>query len=156
MAASMYWYGKAFANILGGETEAESKGCDFLTNEMKVALLTSSYTPDQDTHESWADVSAYEASGSGYTPGGSVLTGKTLTYDPATNEVKLDGADPDWNPSTITARYIVLYNNSPAAAGDKILLGYMDFGENKASDNGSFKVTWHSDGILKGVVAAPA
>lgn len=153
MAVTIYWYGKTLVNLLGGETAGESKGCNFLSNDIKIALIADTYTPDQDTHESWADVSSYEASGAGYDTGGLSLASKTLTYDSGTNECRLDATDPEWNPVTITARYAVVYNNTPATVSDKILLGFIDFESNKIADNGSFKITLNADGLLKGTVS---
>lgn len=156
MATSMYWYGKAFVNMLGGETAGESKKCDYLSDTMKVALLDDTYPLDQATDESWADVSAYEISGAGYVAGGQELAGKTLIYDPVTHECQLDALDSEWDPSSIVAKFAVLYTSTPEADADKILLGFMEFETNKTSDNGPFKLIWNEDGILKGVVGVPA
>lgn len=53
------------------------------TGKCKVALMKSTYSPNQDTQEKWEDVSAYEiATGDGYTSGGQALTwaGAPLSY----------------------------------------------------------------------------
>ena len=152
MAVSAYWFGKAIANAFGGETEAESKVIDYLTDTIKVMLCTSSYTPSQDTHETKADVTN-EVTGDGYTAGGATLANKTLSYDAPSNTVKFDADDVEWTDSTITARYAVIYDDTPSGDSNKCLLGYIDFGENKASNAGSFKIQWHTDGILKAVAS---
>lgn len=148
MAVTAYWFGKAIANALGGETESESKAIDFLTDTIKVMLLTSSATVSQDTWETKADVTN-EVSGTGYTAGGATLTTKTLAYTAGTNTTALDADDVTWSSSTITARYAVIYDDTPATDATKCLLGFVDFGEDKSSSSGDFKIQWHTDGILK-------
>lgn len=130
-----------------------NKEVDYDSDSIKVALVGSSYTPNQDTHDYWDDVSANEVSGTGYTAGGSALASKTVTYDSATNVTVLDAADVTWASSTITARYAVIYDDSGATAGQKALLGYVDFGSDQSSTNGNFTITWDSTGIFRFTVA---
>jgi hypothetical protein len=133
--------------------KALNKEVDFDTDTIKVALVSSSYTPDQDVHDYWDDVNTYEVTGTGYTTGGATLANKTSTYDTATNVITLDADDVTWSSSTITARYAVIYNDSPATAGTKPLLGYVDFGSNQSSSNGNFTITWDATGIVRITVA---
>jgi len=141
---------KLYGNFL---LKALNKEVDFDTDTIKVALLSSSYTPDQDAHDYWNDVSTYEVTGTGYTSGGATLASKTATYDSATNVVILDAADTTWASSTITARYAVIYDDSGATAGAKALVGYVDFGADQSSTNGNFTITWDSTGIVRITVA---
>lgn len=139
MAVTAKMYGQALLKAL-------SKEIDFLNDTIKVALLVTGYTPDQDAHEYWDDVSASEVTGSGYTAGGDTLAGKGLTYDAPSNTIKLDGTDTTWSASTITAYYAVVYvdTGTPATSA---LICYVDFGQDEISSNGDFKITWHVDGI---------
>lgn len=67
---------------------------DLLNDNIRVALLTSSYTPNIDTDTFWSDISANEASATtGYTAGGELLTGKTTTVDTAADDSTFDAAD---------------------------------------------------------------
>lgn len=141
---------KLYGNFLA---KALNKEVDFDTDTIKVALLTSSYTPNQDTHDYYDDVSTYEVSGTGYTSGGATLASKTVTYDSGTNVIVLDAADVTWSSSTITARYAVVYDDSGASAGSKALIGYVDFGSDQSSTNGNFTITWDSTGIVRITVA---
>ena len=50
---------------------------DLDTDTIKVLLVTSAYTPDQDTHTKHSDVTN-EVSGTGYTAGGATLANKSL------------------------------------------------------------------------------
>jgi len=140
---------KLYGNFL---LKALNKEVDFDTDTIKVALLTSSYTPDQDAHDYYNDVSTYEVSGTGYTAGGNTLGSKTATYDSATNVIVLDAADTTWSSSTITARYAVVYD-STGTASTSTLIGYVDFGSDQSSTNGNFTITWDSTGIVRITVA---
>lgn len=146
MAVSAKWYGKSLANVFGGETAGESVAVDFLSDTIKVALTTSTYTPDQDTHEFFSDVTN-EVTGTGYTAGGATLANKTITYTSGTNVVKLDADDTSWTSSTITARYAVVYK-STGTSSTSPLLGYVDFGQNESSSSGTFQIQWSASGIL--------
>ena len=140
---------KLYGNFL---LKALNKEVDFDTDTIKVALLSSSYTPDQDAHDYLNDVSTYEVSGTGYTAGGNTLGSKTATYDSANNVVILDAADTTWSSSTITARYAVVYD-STGTSSTSALIGYVDFGSDQSSTNGNFTITWDSTGIVRITVA---
>jgi hypothetical protein len=140
---------KLYGNFL---LKALNKEVDFDTDTIKVALLSSSYTPDQDAHDYLNDVSTYEVSGTGYTAGGNTLASKTATYDSANNVIVLDAADTTWASSTITARYAVIYD-STGTASTSALIGYVDFGSDQSSTNGNFTITWDSTGIVRITVA---
>ena len=140
---------KLYGNFL---LKALNKEVDFDTDTIKVALLSSSYTPDQDAHDYLNDVSTYEVTGTGYTAGGNTLGSKTATYDSANNVVILDAADTTWSSSTITARYAVVYG-STGTSSTSPLIGYVDFGSDQSSTNGNFTITWDSTGIVRITVA---
>lgn len=140
---------KLYGNFL---LKALNKEVDFDSDTIKVALLTSSYTPNQDTHDYFNDVSTYEVTGTGYTTGGITLASKTATYDSGTNVIVLDAADVTWSSSTITARYAVVYD-STGTSSTSALIGYVDFGSDQSSTNGNFTITWDSTGIVRITVA---
>jgi hypothetical protein len=125
-----------------------NKEIDYEADTIKAALVTSSYTPSQDNHDYWDDVSANEVSGTGYTAGGATLGSKTITYDGASNKTTLDAADVTWAASTLTARYCVIYDDSPATAATKPLIAYIDFGANQSSSAGTFTVSWSAQGVV--------
>lgn len=147
MTVTATWYGKALANIFGGETAGESLAVDFLSDDIKVMLCTSTYSPNKDTHETKSDVTNEVANGNGYTTRGASLASKTVTYDAVSHTVKLDAADTAWANSTITARYAVVYKDT-GVDGTSVLLGYVDFGQDESSSNGTFTIQWASGGIL--------
>lgn len=133
--------------------KALNKEIDYDSDTIKVALLTSAYTPNQTAHDYYDDVVANEVSGTGYTAGGQALTSKTVTQDTANKVTILDAADVTWASSTITARYAVIYDDTPSTNATKPLLGYVDFGSDQSSSNGNFTLTWDATGIIRSTVA---
>lgn len=69
-----------YANVYD---QAFQKKIDLVNDSIKMALLTSSYTPNLGTDAFWSAVSANEASGTGYTTGGIALASKTHTVTAA-------------------------------------------------------------------------
>jgi hypothetical protein len=134
-------------------SQALNKEIDWDTDTIKVALLTNAYTPDQDAHNYLDDVVANEVSGTGYTAGGNTLANKTNAYNSGTNVIVLDADDTTWSSSTITARYAVIYDATPATNATRPLIGYVDFGSDQSSSNGNFTITWDATGIVRITVA---
>jgi hypothetical protein len=139
MAVSAKFYGNAFVS-------AFNKKIDFDSDTIKVALCTSSYTPDQDAHDFFNDVTN-EVTGTGYTAGGATLTSASITYTGASNVLKLDGDDTSWASSTITARYAIIYDATPGTAATNPLIAYVDFGADVTSTAGTFTISWDAAGI---------
>jgi len=134
-------------------SQALNKEIDWDTDTIKVALLTNAYTPDQDAHNYLDDVVASEVSGTGYTAGGNTLANKTNSYNSGTNVITLDADDTTWSSSTITARYAVIYDATPATNATRPLIGFVDFGSDQSSSNGNFTITWDATGIVRITVA---
>ena len=121
------------------------KELDLDTDNIKCALMAVGYTPDKD-NDNWADISANEASGSGYTAGGQILTTVTFAEDDVNDLAKFDSDNPSWATCTITAYYAVLYDDSHA---NKALIGAWDFGGAKSSSGGTFEVQVNANGWFK-------
>lgn len=118
---------------------------DLDTDTIKVALVTSTYTPNQDTHEDYADITN-EVVGTGYTAGGETLT-VTISTDDTDNEGVFDATDVTWTSSTITARGAVIYKDT-GTPGTSWFVCYIDFGADKTSTAGTFTLAWNAEGIL--------
>ena len=118
------------------------------SDTIKVALVTSAYTPNQDTHEKFSDITGEVANGNGYSSGGAALANKTVTKDNANHAGVFDADDVSWDPSTITARGAVLYKDTGSPATSP-LIGYIDFGADKASTADRFRIVWNGTGILR-------
>ena len=140
MAVTAKMYGLALQS-------AFNKEIDWDSDAIKVMLCTSAYVPDQDAHRYKSSVTN-EVTGTGYTAGGATLTSPTFTYTAATNVLMLDAADTSWASSTITARYAVIYDSTPATDATRPLIGYVDFGADVVSSAGTFSITWDSAGIF--------
>lgn len=112
---------------------------DLDTDVFKCMLVQSAYAPDKDAHEFRSSVTN-EASGAGYTTGGSVVTA-TVSRDDANDRVDVTFSNPSWANATITARAAVIYKNVGSAATDP-LIAYVDFGSDVTSTNGTFAVTF--------------
>lgn len=111
---------------------------DFDTDTFKVMLVTSSYTPNKDTHDRRDDVTN-EVSGTGYTAGG-VTSACTVTKDTANDKVTLSFAAVSWASSTITARAAVIYKSRGGAASADELVAYNDFGSDVSSTGATFSI----------------
>ena len=144
MSVTAYWYGLAFTSL-------GNKEVDFDDDNIKVMLATNSYTPDQDTHNYKDDVTN-EASGDGYTAGGTVLANPAMAYATATNVWNFDADNVTWSNSSITARYAIGYYNTGTDSTSP-LIWYVDFGQDETSSSGDFTISWHGDGIVKVTVS---
>lgn len=140
MAVTAKWYGLGLKSLVNKEV-------DWDTDVIKVMLCTSTYSPDQDTHQYKSSVTN-EVSGTGYTAGGATLTTSAPTYTAGTNTLVLDAADVSWPNSTIVARYAVVYDSTPATDATRPLLGYVDFGQDVSTTAGTFSIVWDAAGIL--------
>lgn len=145
MAVTAKLYGK-LVNCL------TAKDVDLDGDTLKAMLCTSSYTPDQDTHEFKSDVTN-EVTGTGYTAGGVALSGVSASYTGATNTWALDASDVAWLASTLTARYLVLYDSTPVTDATRRLIAYVDFGGDVSTTNGTLTVSWATGGIVSVVVS---
>lgn len=117
------------------------------TDTFKVALTTSTYAPNIDTHDFFNDVTN-EVVGTGYTGGGVTLASKTSTYDTASDQVRLDAADVQWTTSTITGRYAVVWYDTAGASGTDPLLGLVNFESDVSTTAGTFQITWDATGLM--------
>lgn len=137
--------GKWYGQVLGG---AFNKEIDLIgtPDTLKVTLHTSTYAPDLDNHDFQNDLTN-EVAGTGYTAGGKTLTTVSFAYTAGTNTWKLDADDVSWTGSTITARYAVVADTTPASSAANRLLVLVDFGTDVISSGGNFDITWDAAGI---------
>lgn len=145
MAVTAKLYGKGILAVY-------NKEIDWVSDTIKVLLTTSSYTPDQDTHDYHNDITN-EVSGTGYTAGGATLANASQTYTAGTNKIKLDGDDVTWTTSTITARTAVVYDTTPGSSATNPLICYQQSDGDVSTTAGTFTIAWHADGIVEITVA---
>jgi hypothetical protein len=144
MAVTAKVYGNFPKHLFKGDVDTD-------TATFKVMLCTSTYTPNQDTHEFKSSVTN-EITGTGYTAGGVALASVAVAYDAASNTLSFDAADSVWTTATFTARYAVVYLSTGVDA-TSILVCYIDFGADLSPSAGNFTLQWNTGGIVTAVVA---
>lgn len=112
----------------------------FGTDTFYNMLVTSTYTPNKDTHTKRSDVTN-EVSGAGYSSGGQACA-VTVTLDTANDRLDLTFADNSWAASTITARACVYYKRRGGAASADELVFYGDFGSDISTTGGTFTLDY--------------
>jgi len=128
----------------GGKNLVEQE-VGWVTGPINVMLMKAAYVFDQDGPEVYADLSAAEVVGIGYTAGGTALSGRSIGLDASLNETRLLGNPVQWPNSTITSRGAVVY----ATTGSKPVLGYCDFGMDRLSISGLFSIEWPNSIVLR-------
>jgi len=123
------------------------KDTNFASDTLKLMLLSSSHTPDQDAHDFIDDCSSNEITGTNYTAGGATLTGASVSQDNTDNEGVFDANDVSWTTATITSRYAVLYRDTGTPATSPVI-AIWDFTSDKSSSGGTFQITWNAEGVL--------
>lgn len=139
MSVTAKMYGLGLKSLANAEVDWDS-------DTIKCLLTTSSYTPDQDTHQYRSSVTN-EVTGTGYTAGGVTLGSKTVGYTSGTNTFALDAADSTFSTVTLTARYAIIYKDTGSSATSP-LLGYVDFGANQSPSAQNLVLQWDSAGIF--------
>lgn len=112
---------------------------NFSTDSFKMLLVTSSYTAAK-SHAKRSDITN-EVTGTGYTTGGNTCDVTVEAVDNVNNDVELSFTIDSWVTATITARGGVIYKTRGGLASADELVGYVDFGGNISSTNGTFAVT---------------
>jgi hypothetical protein len=139
MTVTAYLYGAGLKALVNEEI-------DWDTDDIRVALCTSSYTPAQTTHDYFNDITNELSTGDGYTAGGSTLANATATHSGGT--VTLDADNLSWAAMTGTARYAIIYDvSSGTVTTAQPLIAYVDFGDDVISTGGTFTITWAVGGI---------
>lgn len=120
---------------------------DMDNDTLKVALVTSSYTFDQDSHTRLSDITN-EVSGTGYTTGGRALSGLSVSIDTGNDVAVFNAADVTWANSTYTARGAVVYKDT-GASGTSPLISYLDFSSDQSPSGENFTITWDALGMVR-------
>jgi hypothetical protein len=147
-AAAWKIYGNAVEAMSDGTIDLDAAG-----NYFRMILVTSSYSPNQSTDDTYSDLSANEvANGNGYATYGALCANHTWVRSGLA--VTFDCDDVSWTSSTITAKYAVIVHDANAdgtlAAGD-LLLCYSDLndgGASVSSSSGPFNVNINASGVF--------
>lgn len=119
---------------------------DMDTDTIKVALVTSSYSPNIDTHDFFDDITN-EVSGTGYSSGGYTLANKTVTVDTTNDRAVFDADDITSASTTVTFRAAIIYKSTGAAATSP-LIAYIDFTTDRVYTAETVLISWSSSGIF--------
>jgi hypothetical protein len=149
MAVSHKWFSRAQEGVY---LAVADRKIDWVNDTIQTTLHTATYVPDQDVHDFFNDATN-EITGTGYTAGGVALSGKAVTYDTGTNEVRLDANDAAWTGASFTARIAVNWKQTAGASTTDPLLTFVDFGADESVASGNFSVQWDATGLAKIVVS---
>jgi hypothetical protein len=143
MAVTAKWYANGLKHVASGDIV-------WTTDTIKVSAHSSSYTPNQSTHEFFTDATNELSTANGYTAGGATLGTKSVALSSLTTALK--AAATTWTPGaaqTLTIRYLVIRKDTGSSATSQ-LLGYVDLGADTSATNAAWTATWDStDGVLK-------
>lgn len=119
---------------------------DMDTDAITITLHTS-YTPNIDTHQVWADVSSTQyGSGSGYTAGGQTLDSLSVTQDNTNDRALWDAANEVFSSlgplSPATPSHAIIWNNTPTSPADPLIC-YVTLGTT-ATNGGDYTFAWSS------------
>lgn len=112
-----------------------------VATDVRVSLHTG-YTPDVDLHQVWADVSATQVTGAGYTAGGAAVATKTVTQDNVNDRAVFDGDDVTWTALNVGTPSHAIIRDATA----DILLGYWPV--TTPSNGGNYTLAFDPSGIL--------
>jgi hypothetical protein len=144
MSVTCVWYRQGLQAMLGSG--------NWLSDTIKVALHTSSYSIDQDSTTGWTTGNEVGNSGT-YASGGATLASPAILI--STSKVGgLDCTDVSWTSATITAAYAVVYDDTLTANANgtspaKPIICVVNFGGNVTCTNGTFAITWDAAGVCK-------
>jgi hypothetical protein len=136
-----------------GKKQILDGSIDLLNDILRVALVTSSYTPDKDAHVDFGDIDN-EVSGAGYITADDPTYGKELSNPSVKKNITNDRAefnaeDVIWTTATITARAAIIFKFVNDENNDtNILIAYIDFGKDYSASSEDFTIEWDSEGIL--------
>lgn len=129
----------SFINILSNTIAVDLSS----ETNIKCALIDNSATPDFDAHDYWADLSANEVSGTGWSAGGVVLTTTSLSTSSGT--LLYDADDVSETGTTLTnARAAVIYDDSVTTPTADALICLVNFGSDYSTSAGTFAIQWSS------------
>lgn len=151
MAATTLWYGLSLEKAF---TSTTTDQINWTTDTIKVALVTSSYTPNQDT-DNYANLSGFttnELSGGGYSR--QTLGTKSIVYDGASNTVRFIAAAAVFGSSfTGTFRYAVIFKDTGTASTSP-LIAFTNFGSDQSISAGTFTLSPDpTDGFVRVVLS---
>jgi len=129
-----------------------NKEIDWTDGNVKVALTTSTFTPDQDTHDYFDDITN-EVVATGYTAGGQALASPASDYTAGTNLLTLDADNLVWTiTGSLTARNIIIYYDTGTPSTSALIAyGVFEVDASPAdivTTDGDLTLSWNASGLL--------
>lgn len=155
MAVTAFWFVNAFETML-------NKEIDWISDDIAATLHTSSYTPNQDTHDFFDDLTNQLSTANGYTAEDGTGTGKLLAGKGHTNTLNVSSLDADnlvWTMTGAgnTARILALSDVTTNTTTTDPLILWVDFGQNEtASGGGTLTIDWSGSDIVATITPADA
>lgn len=144
MAITSHWYTLALSKA----AQNTLFNASWTADTINCALVTSSYTPNQDTDSFWSTPQANEITGTGYSAGGVTLGTKSIGAVTGSHEIPLLAGSASWSSASFTCAYAIIYR-STGTPSTSPLLGYVNFGGNETVASGTFQISFDgTNGVL--------
>lgn len=122
-----------------------NKGIDFSSDVFNGILMQSGFVFNRATHNVYANVLGNELpTASGYTVGGVVLAGVTVTRNDVNNTITVTWNNPSWLAvgGDIVSQGMIIFDDTVAAPVTDPIIGYIDFGSALTTfDTGNFTIS---------------
>lgn len=122
------------------------QGLHLATHDYYIALFTDSAELNKTTTTYTGKTG--EVTGTGYTTGGKLLLGHSITLIDDIAVVNWS-TNPEWDNASFTTRGALIYNNSLAS---KNTVAVLDFGQNYNCVNGTFTITFPPFGATTSII----
>lgn len=133
-------YGNGLAALLNG-------GVVWGSDDLYLALASSSYTVDIDAHNFWDDVVSNEVTGMNWSANGQQLTGEAVSLVIGSNDVELDFTDVSVGSVTLSdGKHAIVYSRTPGSDATRELVGYCTFDTALAPQGGTLLIDGASTG----------
>lgn len=144
MAISAKLYGR-FPESMGGGNTGTDGPMDILSDSIRLTLHTSTYTPVQATDRIKATATNELTTAGGYTALGQALASKTFVTSSLITT--FDAADVTWTATSITHRYGVVWDDTPTAPVDPLIM-YVDNGGDVTTSSTDLVYQWNASGLF--------
>ena len=142
MAITTKVYGQGMLKLATGSIDLD-------TDTFKLMLVTDANAPDLDADDFRDDRTTGEvANGNGYATGGVTLSGVSVTYDSASDQVRFDITDPSWTFTAATTwRYGDVYKSRGGLSSADELLANLTWDANQTVST-AYTLTIDAAGLL--------
>ena len=135
-------YGNGLLNVLNGNVI-------WGTDDTYLALASSSYSPNVDTHDFWNDVVANEVTGTNWAANGQQADGETLSLVTASDRVEFDLTDESTASVTLSdGKHLIVYTRTPGTDATRELIGFVTMDVALAPAGGTLLLDFSANGFV--------